>query len=110
MQSWFSDAGVVRLPAVFGEVGLGFTAPVSEERSGGRVHMSDPDDGMFKNRDMASCGTGLSGECGVCECVCMCVPVCVHVCVGGGWGIEQFAANSSLSHVVNQSAGTPGKE
>lgn len=59
IESWFSDASIVRLPAEFSGVGLGFTAPVTGE--GGRVHMSDPDDGMFKNSGMASCRTGLAG-------------------------------------------------
>lgn len=26
------------------------------------MHMSDPDDGMFKNSGMASCETGLAGD------------------------------------------------
>lgn len=31
MESWFSDANVVRLPAELSGAGLGFTAPVIEE-------------------------------------------------------------------------------
>lgn len=37
MVSWFSSASVVRLPAEFRGVGLGFTAPVTEEGGGGGV-------------------------------------------------------------------------
>lgn len=38
IESWFSDATIVRLPAEFSGVGLGFAAPVTEERGGSCAH------------------------------------------------------------------------
>lgn len=90
MVSWFSNASVVRLPAEFRGVELGFTAPVTEE-GGGRVHMSDPDDGMFKNSGMPSCGAGLGR-------------------IRGGESSSVWHPLRSLSHVVDQGASTPSKE
>lgn len=87
--SWrvgFSYASVVRLPAEFSGVWLGFTAPVTEE--GGRVQCSRWRHAtIFKHAVMRS----KSQE------------------DWSGW-IEQCVVYSSPSHVVDEGASTPSKE